>query len=137
MNREVLFTAMWLVIGSCIVVFGGALTAVNAFDRRYPLVFLGFLLFTVGYRLMQYGVHERPKSSTSTDNVTDRGHDGGIVEDVLDYGLAVAGIAVAAYGGMVGAQTALDPNVTGMVLSGALIVLGYVIGHIGVNDAYI
>lgn len=126
---------LWVLGGGCVVSFGGTLTAVSAFRGEFLGAYLGFLLFGGGYRLSQWGVHEageRSDESFLARVKTVIGRDW-----LRKYGLFAIGVAVATYGGVVGAQSVDSLSLTRLVVAGVGMIGGYVIGHIGINDAYV
>ncbi|QCC48475.1 hypothetical protein [Halobellus limi] len=118
----------WIVVGSLVLCVGLALVGVNAFAGRLWHVVAGFVLFVVGYRTMQYGVHGWPDigvSGVSTAGTVGLLRQGG--------GLAVS-VVLAAYGFVLMGRAVRTAAATPMVLSGVSVVLGYVIGHRIAND---
>lgn len=126
---------LWVVGGGCVVSFGGTLTAVAAFQGDFLRAYLGFLLFGWGYRLSQWGVHEAGEGRDErflarARNAVDRGW-------LRKYGLFMVGVGIATYGGVVGAQSVDTLSLQGLVVAGVGMIGGYVVGHIGINDAYV
>lgn len=120
-------------IGSVALCFGGSLTAVSAFQNRFWFTYLGFVVFAMGYRIAQIGANER--EWTMLDNETSSNQ---MIKRLgRKYGLLGVGTAIAAYGGMVGAQSVETLDFWKMVLSGVCMSGGYIIGHIGLNNSYV
>ncbi|WP_139203717.1 hypothetical protein [Halorientalis persicus] len=115
-----------LIIGSIILVFGAALTAVEAFNGNVGLATVGFGLTIVGYRISQRTAHSNPK--------TDRSRNWSIRETIFRYIIALGGIALLGYGGTVGAQTILSLSVHGALIAGCGMVGGYFIMHAALNN---
>lgn len=126
---------LWVIGGSLVVSFGGTLTAVAAFRGEFFQAYVGFLLFGWGYRLSQWGVHKT--GTDRTDGLLDR------IRTVVGwnwlrkYGLFMLGVGVATYGGVVGAQSVDTLSLSGLLVAGIGMIGGYIIGHIGINDAYV
>lgn len=126
---------LWVLGGGCVVSFGGTLTAVSAFRGNFLGAYLGFLLFGGGYRLSQWGVHEAGERSNG--RFLDRAWNAIDRRWLRKYGLFAIGVGVATYGGVVGAQSVDSLSPPGLVVAGVGMIGGYVIGHIGINDAYV
>ena len=126
---------LWVLGGGCVVSFGGTLTAVSAFRGDFLGTYLGFLLFGGGYRLSQWGVHEG--AAGSDDRFVTRVLNAITRRWLRKYGLFALGVAIAAYGGVVGAQSVDSLSLAGLVVAGLGMIGGYVIGHIGINNAYV
>lgn len=122
---EQLRRLFWVSLGSGILCYGGALAAVSAFREQLLLVAAGFGLFVYGYRVSQFGVHSNRRRPALLPTVKD-------APRLLTVGI---GILVGAYGGMVGAQAIIDPEPFAMLASGVLMVAGYIITHIAINEA--
>lgn len=118
----------WTVFGSVIVCSGMTLVGINAFRRQLPWVVAGFAFFVIGYRIMQYGTYGWPdKDSVAT---TDR-DPFSLVKKGL--GMTVS-VVLAAYGFVLMGQAVQTQELVSMILSGASVVVGYMIGHRTVND---
>lgn len=115
-----------LVIGSVVLIFGAALTAVEAFDGNVGLATAGFALTIIGYRISQRTAHSNPECDLSTNWSTQ--------EIVLRYVVAFGGITLLGYGGTVGAQTILSLSVEGALIAGIGMVGGYFIMHAALNN---
>jgi len=118
----------WVALGSLVVCAGLALVGVAAFAGRLWRVVVGFVLFVVGYRTMQYGVHgwpslrRLPRSRASlADHLT------------TAAGLG-ASVILAAYGFVLMGRAVETGGAAPMLLSGVAVVAGYVVGHRVAND---
>jgi len=125
-NRpEQLRRIFWVALGGVILCYGGALAAVSAFREHLIFVATGFVLFVYGYRVSQFGVHGDRLRRALVPTVRD-------APRLLTVGI---GILVGSYGGTIGAQAIIDPEPFAMLVSGVLMVAGYIITHIAINEA--
>ncbi|AZH25791.1 hypothetical protein [Haloplanus aerogenes] len=130
--RTALREWLWLLGGSSVVVYGGSLAAVSAFDGDFLRAYVGFLLFGLGYRSIQLGLREGGVSAVRDrlDRTTATGA-------ITKYGLLNLGIGIATVGGVIGAQTVGTLDIWRMAVAGVAMSGGYVIGHVGLNDAWL
>lgn len=122
-----------ILAGSLLLCFGGAVTTVAAFQNRFLPTYVGFVMFSMGYRVAQIGAHETNSGQLYTfsmKNLCTRGF-------LIKYGLLTIGIGIAAYGGVIGAQSVSSLAIDQMILSGVCMSGGYIIGHIGLNKSYV
>lgn len=120
----------WLLAGAVMITIGSGLAGIYSFRGRFVPVAFGFVLFFVGYRVSQFGVHQWP----------DRGIADAISLDdsVMDRGiLAKRGSAIAVGPLLIGggvtlfSQTIIDPSIESAVVAGVVSVAGYVVSHYG------
>ncbi len=120
----------WLLAGAAMISVGSGLAGIYSFRGRLLPVAFGFVLFFVGFRLSQFGVHEWPDRRLA-DVVS---VDGSATNRAV---LAKRGSAVAAGPLLIGggvtlfSQTIIDPSLEYAVLAGVVSVAGYVVSHYG------
>lgn len=129
-SQNRLWKPFWIITGSLILCYGGSLTAVSAFAGDYVSAYIGFLLFALGYRLSQFGIHELHEAR-------EIGFDIDYQKAVKRYGILALGVGIATIGGVIGAQSVESLEFTKMVIAGVFMAGGYIVGHIGVNNAYV
>ncbi|KAB1190667.1 MULTISPECIES: hypothetical protein [Haloferax] len=100
----------------------------NAFADRLWRVVGGFVLFVAGYRTMQYGVYGWPSMRELT------GRDSTVSEALKQAGGLVASIVLSSYGFVLMGRAVDTQSIQPMILSGGTVVLGYILGHVAVND---
>ncbi|MFB6167100.1 MAG: hypothetical protein ABEJ62_02460 [Candidatus Nanohaloarchaea archaeon] len=125
--QRVLNTAE-LILGAIVLSAGLATAAISAYRENFPGVFLGFLVFVVGYKVSQYGVRISENSGIR-DTVSD------MVEGArfIDLLMAVTGIGSIAYGFTTLFQSLQNASLLQAFLASTLMFAGYVLTHYAVN----
>ena len=128
-----------LFIGSLITAGGCSLVGVYTFKNRPLLVFTGFLLFVVGYKLSWYGTR------LVRDTESLRGYISGgagsfiahIDQNFTNYLLVLMGLISTSYGATIFGQTVKHFSIYQGAISGFMCVIGYMLAHEGVNEVLI
>lgn len=128
-----------LVIGILVTALGPAVVAHYSFRSNVWMVFNGFLLFTVGYKMSWYATHtidnlEDLKNGLkrSRNNLADNIH-----QNLSNYLLMIAGILSASYGVTIFVSTIQSFSVQQGMLAGVFVFGGYVLSHEGVNKVLV
>ncbi len=120
----------WLGVGAVIISIGSGLAGVYSFRGQFVVVSVGFVLFFIGFRLSQFGVHQWPERRLMDVLEIDTGQTD--TETLLKRGVAVAvGPLLIGSGVTLFSQTIIDPSMAFAVLAGVLSVVGYVVSHYG------
>lgn len=116
-----------VVIGSLIIAAGSTIAGIMSFQNEPWWVFVGFLIFTVGYWTTQRGTNGGLGIESSMDQtVITR-------QNILRFVFALVGLGGIAIGVTMFSQTVLDPNVTTATVSGISSIGGYMFAHVGIN----
>lgn len=123
----------WLVAGSLLVTAGSGLAGVYAFENRVSVVAVGFLLFFVGYRTAQFGVHR--DHETPLGDALRRSLRSAARRERARRGACLAvGLVGIAYGVTLFSQTIVDPDLSRAAFSGLWSIGGYMFAHVGMNE---
>lgn len=127
-------TLLWSGLGFLCLTFGNALGAVHMFRGNVPSVMLGVGLMFGGYQMIHYGIHSKGMVVLRSNGQPDETLRGAIrnwVGPVFLLGIAIYCIA---QGFVIGAQAAIHSfTIVNMGATGALIVGGYMTGHMAVH----
>jgi len=122
-------SVFWPIVGSLIIATGATIAGLFAFEGHTPLVILGFLVFTAGYVVSQFGVRDGGVSDgveLDTRSLTDP-------ETVARSVFVLVGLLGISVGVTTFSQTILDPSLSSAVLSGVSSITGYMCAHVGIN----
>ncbi len=124
--------ALGLVTGSTVLVAGLGLAAIAASRRQFPAVFLGFVLFTVGYRISQVAVRQTEETDLQL-----------MVSDILegaqmgDLLMTLVGLGAVAYGFFLLFNSFTTTDLPSAFLAAAVLFTGFMTAHYGVNRALV
>lgn len=127
-----LLDAAELLLGSVVLVAGLGLSALAANVQSFPGVFLGFILFVVGYRLSQVAVRESDESEL-------QGAVSDIVEgaEIAELFMTVVGVGTIAYGFTLLFTSFNRADLLLTAAASALLFTGYVTAHYGINKTLV
>jgi len=125
--------ALWLLVGSLLIAGGSTIALIRAFEGATLPVYAGFLLFFTGYRLSQYGLHEHDPDASITNQV--RGQIRRV--NLKDTFMIVIGGFSLSYGFSTFIQGVNTGSTETAVLSGILMLGGYMVAHLAVNNTLI
>lgn len=120
---------VYLSLGISIQALGGALAAVHMFRGNTTVVTAGFVLFVVGYYVVQAGFFSRYGDLPGVRSIVSTFW----VRDAIASALLISSILLVANGFVVGARASESPTIETMFVSGTSIVGGYILGHIGIQ----
>lgn len=111
--------ALNMVLGSFLLSLGISIAAVYLFHGSLPVAYMGFILFSMGYKVMKHNP----------------GRDWSLGRPDLETHLATAfGILLITMGFLEGVAAIDSLNVWKTVSSGLLVVAGYVSSHVAENE---
>lgn len=108
---------------------GVSLAAIHMFRGNTSVVTAGFVLFVVGYYVVQAGFFTSYSDLPDVRSIVSAF--GG--RDAIATALLISSILLIANGFVVGARASESPMIKTMILSGTSIVGGYILGHIGIQ----
>ncbi|MDY6774380.1 MAG: hypothetical protein SVS85_04220, partial [Candidatus Nanohaloarchaea archaeon] len=120
--------ALELVSGSLILVTGLGISAVAANQESFPGVFLGFMLFVVGYRISQFAAEESGETRLQ-DTVSDMVRGARLVHLLM----TLVGIGGIGYGFILLFQSLGSRDLVTAAVGSGTMFLGYMAAHYGVN----
>lgn len=125
-------TRIWqtveLIIATLILAIGLMLAAVFAFNESFIGVFVGFLLFVLGYKLSQFAVR---KSAPSP--LRDTVRDIVVAVDGIETLMAIAAAGGGTYGFILLFDSIQQTQVELAVAAVLTILISYAIGHLAIN----
>lgn len=125
--------AFWLLFGSLLIAAGSTLALIRSFEGATLPVYAGFLLFFLGYRLSQYGLHEHDPGASIASQVQDQ------VDRVnaKDTFMIIIGGLSLSYGFSTFIQGVNAGSTETAIFSGVLMLGGYMVAHLAVNNTLI
>lgn len=121
-------TAAELVVGTFILTVGLSAAAISAYRESFPGVIVGFALFVAGYKFSQFAVREgrRTPLADIVDDILQ-------IAELVDFLMAVIGIAAIAQGFTLLIQSTAQFDFRAAVLASLLLFVGYATAHYAVN----
>ncbi len=125
--------ALWLLVGSLLIAAGSTAALIRSFEGATLPVYAGFLLFFLGYRLSQYGLHEHDPSASITSQVQKQLNR----VNAKDTFMVVIGGLSLSYGFSTFIKGINAGSTETAVLAGILMLGGYMVAHLAVNNTLI
>jgi hypothetical protein len=125
--------ALWLLVGSLLIAAGSTLALIRSFEGATLPVYAGFLLFFLGYRLSQYGLHEHDPTASIISQV--RGQAERV--NLKDTFMIIIGGFSLSYGFSTFIQGVNTGTTETAIFAGVLMLGGYMVAHLAVNNTLI
>lgn len=124
---------LWVLTGSLLVAAGSTLSLIWAFDGLTLPVYAGFILFFTGYRASQYGLHQRDPERSNLDQFWEQ-----ITNTRLkNLAMIIIGGAAISHGFSTFIQSILSGSLYDGGLAGIMMLSGYMVAHLAVNNTLI
>lgn len=124
---------LWVAIGSTTIAAGSTIALINGFQGTAAPVYGGLILFVLGYRITQYGIHEHDPDQPLLTQLTDQTTDIDIKTIIM---ITIGGFALS-YGFTTFIQSISNAALTMAGAGGLMMLGGYMIAHLAINNTLI